>query len=182
MMNEPGKWRVRWTEEHEEILVAWSEGQAINEVLRDRREQCRRVIDPCASSVEEEQRQQERAKAEQTRWLCILQAATGGRGKAIILDEENVVVHSDFATDPTVSPSIQPHLLDVVDNQQQDFLRLVGQALDRPNQVVETDVVFRKEPYHVRAACLDAPGGPKRTIILFESSRNAHGDLHGRGR
>ena len=90
--------------------------------------------------------------------------------KAIVVDEDNTVLYTNFPI-TRADPAAHLHLLDVIDSQQQDVLRLVGAALDRPNQVVEGDTLFRQEPCHVRAVHLEEEGELRRTLILFESKR-----------
>ncbi|MCX5790185.1 MAG: hypothetical protein NTX64_17010 [Elusimicrobia bacterium] len=116
-------------------------------------------------------REKQRGVAEQRWWQSILQAIVSKSHHAIVVDEDNTVLYTNFAVTATVDPATKLHLLDVVDNQQQDVLRLVGVALDRPNQVVETDTVFRQEACHVRAVHLEEEGELRRTLILFEPKR-----------
>jgi len=77
-------------------------------------------------------------------------------------------LYTNFPVTGSVTGEGKLHLLDVIDSQQQDVLRLVGVALDRPNQVVEADTMFKSEPCHVKAVHLEEEGELRRTLILFE--------------
>ncbi|MBI4051901.1 MAG: hypothetical protein HY400_05290 [Elusimicrobia bacterium] len=113
----------------------------------------------------------QREAAEQHWWDKLIAAIVGSHQKAIVVDEDNNVLHTNFPLRAPVSASTKLHLLDVVDSQQQDLLRLVGMALDRPNELVEGETVFKAEPCHVRILHLKGQGDIKRTLILFEPKR-----------
>ena len=115
-------------------------------------------------------KQKQRGVAEARWWEAILRAVVSKNHRAIVVDEDNSVLFTNF---PVPAPGAAAtdgklHLLDVIDSQQQDVLRLVSAALDSPNQVKETDTMFRSEPCHVKAIHLDEDGETKRTLILFE--------------
>lgn len=112
-------------------------------------------------------KEKQRGVAEARWWQSILAAIVPKNHKAIVVDEDNTVLFTNFSTAaPTADAKL--HLLDVIDSQQQDVLRLVGVALDRPNQVQEGDTTFKNEPCHVRAVHLEEDGELRRTLILFE--------------
>ena len=113
-------------------------------------------------------KEKQRGVAEARWWESILKAVVSKNHRAIVVDEDNSVLFTNFPVTGTVTTDGKLHLLDVIDSQQQDVLRLVSVALDRPNQVVEADTMFRSEPCHVKAVHLDEDGETKRTLILFE--------------
>ncbi len=123
-------------------------------------------------------KEKQRGVAEQRWWQSILMTIVSKNHKAIVVDEDNTVLYTNFPlqNQPT-DPNQRLHLLDVIDSQQQDVLRLVGVALDRPNQVVETDTLFRQEQCHVRAVHLEEEGELRRTLILFEPKKSATGPM-----
>ncbi|MBI5631046.1 MAG: hypothetical protein HY921_09195 [Elusimicrobia bacterium] len=112
-------------------------------------------------------KEKQRGAAEARWWQSILMAIVSKNHRAIVVDEDNTVLYTNFAVTGTVAEA-KLHLLDVIDSQQQDVLRLVGVALDRPNQLVEADTTFRSEPCHVKAVHLEEEGELRRTLILFE--------------
>ena len=69
---------------------------------------------------------------------------------------------------PGVGEGQKTHLLDVVDSQQQDLLRLIGMALEKPNELMEGDTVFHSESRHVKIIHLAETGELKRTLVLFQ--------------
>ncbi len=113
-------------------------------------------------------KEKQRGVAEARWWESILRAVVSKNHRAIVVDEDNTVLYTNFPLTGTVTTDGKMHLLDVIDSQQQDVLRLVSVALDNPNQVKEADTMFRSEPCHVKAVHLDEDGETKRTLILFE--------------
>jgi hypothetical protein len=113
-------------------------------------------------------KEKQRGVAEARWWQSILSAVVAKSHKAIVVDEDNSVLFTNFPVAAAAAADGKMHLLDVIDSQQQDVLRLVGVALDRPNQLVEADTLFRSEPCHVRAVHLEEDGELRRTLILFE--------------
>ena len=112
-------------------------------------------------------KEKKRGAAEARWWESILKAVVSKNHRAIVVDEDNSVLFTSFPVTGAAEDG-KLHLLDVIDSQQQDVLRLVSVALDNPNQVKETDTMFRSEPCHVKAVHLDEDGETKRTLILFE--------------
>ncbi len=115
-------------------------------------------------------RERQRSEAEQGWWAHILRTMVAARSEAIVMDENNSVLYTTFPLKAgnEADPAQRVHLLDVVDSQQQELLRLVGQALEQPNTLLEGETVFRDEPRHVRVTHLSGAGDHRRTLILFE--------------
>jgi len=113
-------------------------------------------------------KEKQRGVAEARWWQSILMAIVSKSHRAIVVDEDNTVLYTNFPLTTATAESGKLHLLDVIDSQQQDVLRLVGLALDRPNQLVEADTLFKSEPCHVKAVHLEEEGELRRTLILFE--------------
>ena len=119
-------------------------------------------------------KEKQRGVAEARWWQSILMAIVSKNHKAIVVDEDNSVLYTNFPVTGSVTGEGKLHLLDVIDSQQQDVLRLVGVALDRPNQVVEADTTFKSEPCHVKAVHLEEEGELRRTLILFEPKQTSY--------
>jgi hypothetical protein len=81
--------------------------------------------------------------------------------QAVILGRENMVLYSDF--DSASGSKEDLHLLDVIDSSQQDVLRIVATAMDRPGELVESDITFRSERKRIRV--MHQPD--YRTHIIF---------------
>ena len=120
-------------------------------------------------------KEKQRGVAEQRWWQSILMTIVSKEHRAIVVDEDNSVLYTNFPLAAQTDPNARLHLLDVIDSQQQDVLRLVGVALDRPNQMVETDTMFRQEACHVRAVHLEEEVELRRTLILFEPKKSLAG-------
>jgi HAMP domain-containing protein len=115
------------------------------------------------------EREAMRQGAEQSWWQSVLSVAVPRGSRALVVDEDNSVLFANF--DIPASPGQKLHLLDVVDNQQQDVLRLVGLAMDSPRQIIEGDTVFRGEASHVKVVQIQSDASAKRTLIMFEPRR-----------
>ena len=113
-------------------------------------------------------KEKQRGAAEARWWESILMAIVSKSHKAVVVDEDNTVLFTNFPVSGSGAAEARLHLLDVIDSQQQDVLRLVSAALDHPNQLVEADTMFRAEPCHVKAVHLEEEGELRRTLILFE--------------
>lgn len=116
-------------------------------------------------------REKQRSDAEQHWWRSILNTIMPSGHHAIVVDEDNNVLYTNFELFRS-DESGKLHLLDVVDSQQQNLLRLIGVALETPNQVVEGDTAFKGENCHVKVLHLAEAGDIRRTLILFESKVN----------
>ncbi|MHB2025199.1 MAG: hypothetical protein ACYCPQ_00970 [Elusimicrobiota bacterium] len=117
-------------------------------------------------------RDRQRSEAESHWWQSILATIVSRTSKAIVVDEDNAVLYTNFPIPSIPSGSNgKLHLLDVIDAQQQEILRMVGAALERPNQIVEGDTVFRGESCHAKAIHLQNEGEMRRTLILLDPKR-----------
>ncbi|MDD2772803.1 MAG: hypothetical protein PHP45_03800 [Elusimicrobiales bacterium] len=119
------------------------------------------------SSVTDNERQ--RQNYEQGWWQAVLATAVPRGTRALVVDEDNNVMFSNFEIAAASDQKI--HLLDVVDSRQQDVLRLIGLAMDTPRQTIEGDTVFKGESSHVRAVQIVSEGNARRTLVLFEPQR-----------
>jgi len=121
-------------------------------------------------------KEKQRGAAEARWWQSILMAIVSKQHRAIVVDEDNSVLYTNFPVTGTVTAEGKLHLLDVIDSQQQDVLRLVGVALDRPNSVQEGDTIFRSEPCHVKAVHLVERRGIKTHAypLRAQASRRAY--------
>lgn len=105
-------------------------------------------------------------------WQMVLDAAVNKGTLGIVVDEDNSVLFSNFQLSKS-DPNQKMHLLDVVDSQQQDVLRLIGMAMDAPGQLVEGDTTFRNSPAHLKVVAIQSENAMKRTLILLEPRSRA---------
>jgi HAMP domain-containing protein len=104
---------------------------------------------------------------EQSWWEAVLNAAVCDDSKVMVVDENNTILYANFNLGKDTVGAEKLHLLDVVDNQQQDVLRLISEALDNPRNVVEGDTIVKGQKTLVRVVQLSTDSNIKRTLILF---------------
>ncbi|MGC9069950.1 MAG: hypothetical protein ACP5IO_01395 [Elusimicrobiales bacterium] len=97
-------------------------------------------------------------------WKTILKTLSHPNEYIIVVDENNNVVYANFEIS---NVSSNPHLLDVVDSQQQTLLRLVGCAFDNPGEVIEGETVFKGQNLAVKVIHVGDTPELNRTLILF---------------
>ncbi|MFH1619802.1 MAG: hypothetical protein ABIG11_07840 [bacterium] len=103
---------------------------------------------------------------EQQWWSSVLGTVVPQGQHAIVVDEDNNVLYANFELSRG-DPAQRLHLLDVVDSQQQNLLRLIGSALETPNQLVEGETIFKGENCWVKILHLDEGAETRRTLVLF---------------
>ena len=90
----------------------------------------------------------------------------------IVVDENNNVLYANFELGGGLDAK-NIHLLDVVDSQQQNLLRLVGQGFESPNQTVEGETVFKGQASRVKVLHVGESADLSRTLILFSPRKTA---------
>jgi HAMP domain-containing protein len=105
-------------------------------------------------------------EGEQRWWRSVLDTAVPRTENVIVVDENNAILYANFELAGGMDTK-NLHLLDVVDNQQQNLLRLVARAFDAPNQPVEGETVFRGQNKNVRILHVGGADELKRTLIIL---------------
>lgn len=105
-------------------------------------------------------------EAEEKWWRAILMAVIPLDQYVIIVDENNNILYANFELSQSMDAK-NIHLLDVVDSQQQNLLRLVGQAFDSPGTVIEGESMFKGRNYNVKIIHIGEISEISRTLILF---------------
>ncbi|MDD4004066.1 MAG: hypothetical protein PHW69_02550 [Elusimicrobiaceae bacterium] len=113
------------------------------------------------------ERERQRQSDESMWWLSVLSTAVDTSSRAFVVDEDNYVLFANFELDLNHAGE-KKHLLDIIDSQQQDVLRIIGMAMDNPRQTVEGDVQLNGVPCHVRAMQVQTGGTIRRTLVLFK--------------
>lgn len=111
------------------------------------------------------EKERQRQMSEQSWWQYILYATVSKYSKALVMDEDNTVLFSNFNLN---TQSRKVHLLDVVGTQQQEVLRFIGMGMDSPGQLIEGDAEFMGLMCSVRVMVLQTDTTLKRTIVVFE--------------
>ncbi|MCX7905264.1 MAG: hypothetical protein N2446_01010 [Elusimicrobiales bacterium] len=97
-------------------------------------------------------------------WKTILKTIVPHNEYVIVVDENNNVLYANFEL-RNISGSV--HLLDVIDSQQQNLLRLVGQAFDNPGEVMEGETIFKGQNLAVKVVHIGDTPELNRTLILL---------------
>lgn len=98
-------------------------------------------------------------------WKAILKTIVPLNEYVIVVDENNNVLYANFELKGIEGTTV--HLLDVVESQQQNLLRLVGQAFDMPGEVIEGETIFKGQNLAVKVIHIGDTPDLNRTLILF---------------
>jgi len=109
-------------------------------------------------------------EGEQRWWRSILDTAVPRTEHIIVVDENNAILYANFKLEGGTDAQ-NLHLLDVVDNQQQNLLRLVARAFDAPGQLVDGETTFRGQDRDVRVLHVGGAGELKRTLIILSPQK-----------
>ncbi len=108
--------------------------------------------------------------AEQKWWRALLGVIIPPDEYVIVVDENNSVLYANFELGE--GPDAKNlHLLDVVDSQQQNLLRLVGQGFESPNRTIEGETVFKGQSSRVKVLHVGEGADLSRTLILFSPKK-----------
>jgi HAMP domain-containing protein len=113
------------------------------------------------------EKDEQRKSYENAWWKTILNNVVSKGNKALVIDEDNNVLFANFPLN-RLDPEQKIHLLDVIDSDRQDILKMVGMALEKPESIIEADTVFKSESVHAKVVQMQSEGNFKRTLILFE--------------
>ncbi len=106
-----------------------------------------------------------RKDAEQQWWRTLLNIIVLQEQYVLVVDENNNVLYANFDIGSELDKNV--HLLDVVDSQQQNLLRLVGEAFEEPGKTIEGETVFKNENMYVKIVHTGEFADVSRTLILF---------------
>jgi len=101
-------------------------------------------------------------------WEVVLKSAAPKNTKAVVVDEDNNVLFANFELNK-LDPDQKLHLLDVIDTERKDVVKMVAMAMENPNTTVEADTVFKSQPVHAKVVQVESKGRLRRILILFES-------------
>lgn len=106
-------------------------------------------------------------KYEQTWWEVVLSTVASEGTKAVVVDEDNNVLFANFPL-KRLDPKQKLHLLDVIDTDNKDIVKLVGMAMESPKKLISANTVFKSEPVYVKVMQVEPQGRPKRTLVVLE--------------
>lgn len=98
-------------------------------------------------------------------WKTMLKTVVHHNEYVIVVDENNSVLYANFELKNMTGGNV--HLLDVVDSQQQNLLRLVGLAFDNPGEIMEGETIFKGQNLAVKVVHIGDTPELNRTLILL---------------
>lgn len=104
--------------------------------------------------------------SEEKWWRMLLNTIMSAGQYVMVVDENNSILYANFELDAGMD-SKNIHLLDVIDSQQQNLLRIVGNAFEEPDKLIEGETVFKNENMNVKVMHIEESSDVSRTLILF---------------
>ena len=118
---------------------------------------------------EQEALEENRLHYEQEWWSSILAITIAKGTRAIVVDENNNIMHANFELKIEKDGPI--HLLDIFGGTQQDIVNIVGQAMDNPGKIFRTVTKSGNRVFTIKALQLTSKGGIIRTMIILEPKK-----------
>ncbi len=103
---------------------------------------------------------------EKTWWKAILAVAVPKGTRALVVDENNNVLYTNFEFEATEKRTV--HLLDIFNGRQQEIIQVVGEALENPNRVLRATVMSQGIKCLVKVVQLPDDAGKNRMIVVLE--------------
>lgn len=125
------------------------------------------MADKMRKELEENSRRAgESREAEELWWRSLLKETVPPGSYALVVNQDNNVLYANFETGLDAAASAV-HLLDLLDNNQQDLLRLVAEAFESPGTALESETSFKGRRLSVRVLHTGRTAETSRTLILF---------------
>lgn len=115
---------------------------------------------------EQEELSKNRKHYEQEWWAEVLAAAVPKGSRAIVVDENNNIMHTNF--DLPLKKEGPVHLLDLFGANQQEMMRVVGQAMENPGKIFRATTQSGGREFGIKTLQLTSKGGIIRTLIILE--------------
>ena len=147
---------LRFEQRNDEIGVV---AESVNSLLR----KFKKEID------EYEKKDKYFREIEEKWWKTILKTIVPLNEYVIVVDENNNILYANFELKNIEGGQI--HLLDVIDSAQQNLLRMVGQALDNPGEIIEGETIFKGENLAVKVVHVGTTMELNRTLILLHPKK-----------
>lgn len=106
---------------------------------------------------------------EKTWWKSILAVAVPKGSRALVVDENNNVLYTNFEFKATEKRKV--HLLDIFDGRQQEIIQVVGEALENPTKVLRANIENQGVKCVVKALQLPDDAGKNRMIVVLEPEK-----------
>ena len=119
-----------------------------------------------AELEEQEELSKNRKHYEQEWWAEVLAATIPKGSRALVVDENNNVMHTNFELPLKKEGPI--HLLDIFGVTQQEVVRIVGQAMENPGKIFRATTQSNGREFGIKTLQLTSKGGIIRTLIVLE--------------
>ena len=106
---------------------------------------------------------------EKTWWKAIFAVAVPKGTRAIVVDENNNVLYTNFELKELEERKV--HLLDIFDGRQQEIIQVVGEALENPTKVLRGSVMNGNVKCIVKAVQLPDDAGKNRIVVVLEPEK-----------
>lgn len=106
---------------------------------------------------------------EKTWWKTIFAVAVPKGSRALVVDENNNVLYSNFEINIPGKETV--HLLDIFDGRQQGIIQVVGEAFENPTKVLRSTVEDKDVQFLVKAVQLPDDAGKNRMVLVFEPKK-----------
>lgn len=106
---------------------------------------------------------------EKTWWKSIFAVAVPKGTRALVVDENNNVLYTNFELEETENRKV--HLLDIFDGRQRKIIQVVGEALENPTKVLRGSVVNANVKCVVKAVQLPDDDGRNRIVVVLEPEK-----------
>lgn len=115
---------------------------------------------------EQEELSKNRKHYEQEWWAEVLAATIPKGSRAIVVDENNNIMHTNFELPLKKEGPV--HLLDIFGVTQQEVVRIVGQAMENPGRIFRATTQSNGREFGIKTLQLTSKGGIIRTLIILE--------------
>ena len=106
---------------------------------------------------------------EKTWWKAIFAVAVPKGTRAIVVDENNNVLYTNFELKEEEGRKI--HLLDIFDGTQQEIIQVVGEDLENPTKVLRGPTTTKDVKCTVKAVELPNDAGKNRIVIVLDPEK-----------
>lgn len=118
---------------------------------------------------EREELDKSRQHYEQEWWSSVLAVTIPKGSRAIVVDENNNVMHANFAIN--VKKDGPVHLLDLFGGHQSEIINAIGQAMEHPGKIFRITAENNGKAFGIKALQLASAGQVVRTVIILEPAK-----------
>ncbi len=106
--------------------------------------------------------------SEKAWWKAVVDITISKNEKAIVVDENNMVLYANFKA---LKSKSKVHLLDIFDNANSDVIQLVSMAMENPGKVYDLDTEYQGKTLYVKVAKIDSGKDVSRILIILKPKK-----------